>query len=170
MLYEKFLPTLQDFAKRYPNFYADISALTLPNRMGMLLHLRRHPELHDRLLFGTDYPLSVFHLAAWGRVGLRALRNIVRTTNRFDRQVAVCGGLGINFRSFGALIASSSPDLIRSPGKSSRTMAFSHCISRSPSGATALCSTGCRECSPTPDCGAGRPVGPENRTPHDCAM
>ena len=110
MLYEKFLPTLQDFAKRYPNFYADISALTLPNRMGMLLHLRRHPELHDRLLFGTDYPLSVFHLAAWGRVGLRALRNIVRTTNRFDRQVAVCGGLGINFRSFGALIASSSPD------------------------------------------------------------
>jgi hypothetical protein len=110
LLYEKFLPTLQDFAKRYPNFYADISALTLPNRMGMLLHLRRHPELHDRLLFGTDYPLSVFHLAAWGRVGLRALGNIVRTTNRFDRQVAVCGGLGINFRSFSALIASPPPD------------------------------------------------------------
>ena len=69
MLYEKFLPTFQDFAKRYPHFYADISALTLPNRLKMLLHLRRHPELYDRLLFGTDYPLSVFHLAAWGRVG-----------------------------------------------------------------------------------------------------
>ncbi|OAI49542.1 hypothetical protein AYO43_02870, partial [Nitrospira sp. SCGC AG-212-E16] len=33
MLYERFLPTFQDFAKCYPHFYADISALTLPNRL-----------------------------------------------------------------------------------------------------------------------------------------
>src|SRR6478752_358529 len=32
IIYEKFLPTLRDFVQRYPNFYADISALTLPNR------------------------------------------------------------------------------------------------------------------------------------------
>ena len=101
MLYEKFIPTLHDFAKRYPNFYADISALTLPNRLKMLLHLRRQPELQDRLIFGTDYPLSVFHLAAWGRVGPGSLRDMIRTKNRFDRQVAVCRGLGVGFRSFG---------------------------------------------------------------------
>jgi hypothetical protein len=101
MLYEKFIPTLHDFAKRYHNFYADISALTLPNRLKMLLHLRRHPELQDRLIFGTDYPLSVFHLAAWGRVGPGSLRDMIRTKNRFDRQVAVCRGLGVGFRSFG---------------------------------------------------------------------
>jgi predicted TIM-barrel fold metal-dependent hydrolase len=105
MLYEKFLPTFQDFAKRYPHFYADISALTLPNRLKMLLHLRRHPELYDRLLFGTDYPLSVFHLAAWGRVGWGALRKMIRTKNRFDRQVEVCRGLGVGFRSFGEIVA-----------------------------------------------------------------
>jgi len=105
MLYEKFLPTFQDFAKRYPHFYADISALTLPNRLKMLLHLRRHPELYDRLLFGTDYPLSVFHLAAWGRVGWGALREMIRTKNRFDRQVAVCRGLGLGFRSLGEIVA-----------------------------------------------------------------
>jgi hypothetical protein len=105
MLYEKFLPTLLDLAQRYPHFYADISALTLPNRLGMLLHLRHHPELQERLLFGTDYPLSVFHLAAWGRVGLRTLSKMIRTTNRFDRQVIVCRGLGLNFRSFGDMIA-----------------------------------------------------------------
>ncbi len=104
MLYEKFLPTLQDFAQCYPNFYADISALTLPNRLKMLLHLRRHPELYERLLFGTDYPLSVFHLPAWGRVGWGTLRRMIRTTNRFDRQVAVCQGLGIGFRSFGEIV------------------------------------------------------------------
>jgi predicted TIM-barrel fold metal-dependent hydrolase len=105
ILYEKFLPTFQDFAKRYPHFYADISALTLPNRLRMLLHLRRHPELYDRLLFGTDYPLSVFHLAAWGRVGWGALRKMIRTKNRFDRQVEVCRGLGVGFRSFGEIVA-----------------------------------------------------------------
>ena len=107
MLYEKFLPTFHDLAKRYPNFYADISALTLPNRLRMLLHLRRYPEIHDRLLFGTDYPLSVFHLAAWGRVALGTLYDIVRTKNRFDRQVSVCRGLGLNFRSLGDIVARS---------------------------------------------------------------
>jgi len=105
MVYEKFLPTFQDFAQRYPHFYADISALTLPNRLKMLLHLRRHPELYDRLLFGTDYPLSVFHLAAWGRVGWGALRKMIRIKNRFDRQVEVCRGLGLGFRSFGEIAA-----------------------------------------------------------------
>ena len=107
IIYEKFLPTFHDLAKRYPNFYADISALTLPNRLKMLLHLRRHPEIHDRLLFGTDYPLSVFHIAAWGRVGLGSLARMIRTKNRFDRQVSVCRGLGLSFRSLGDIVAQS---------------------------------------------------------------
>jgi uncharacterized protein len=104
IIYEKFLPTLRDFVQRYPNFYADISALTLPNRVQMLLHLRRYPEIHERLLFGTDYPLSVFHLAAWGRVALGTLYDIVRTKNRFDRQVSICRGLGLGFRSLGDIV------------------------------------------------------------------
>jgi len=104
MLYEKFLPTFQDFAKRYPHFYADISALTLPNRMSMLLKLRHYPEIHERLLFGTDYPLSVLHFAAWGRVAFGTLRKMIRTKNRFDRQVEVCNGLKLGFRSLGDLL------------------------------------------------------------------
>lgn len=108
MLYEKFIPTLHDFVKRYPHFYADISALTLPNRFRMLLHLRKHPELHERLLFGTDYPLSVFHLAAWGRVGLGTLKRMMKTTNRFDRQVAVCDGLGLGYHSMDEILPATS--------------------------------------------------------------
>lgn len=104
IIYERFLPTLRDLVQRYPHFYADISALTVPNRMRMLLHLRRFPEIHDRLLFGTDYPLSVFHLAAWGRVGLGTLHKMICTKNRFDRQVAVCHGLKIGFRSLGDIL------------------------------------------------------------------
>jgi hypothetical protein len=104
MLYEKFLPTFQELAASYPNFYADISALTLPNRMKMLLHLRRHPELHERLLFGTDYPLSVLHVAAWGRVGVGTLRQILSTKNRFDRQYRVCHELGLRFGSLSDIL------------------------------------------------------------------
>ena len=107
ILYEKFLPTLRDLVKRYPHFYADISALTLPNRLRMLLHLRQYPEIHERLLFGTDYPLSVFHIAAWGRVAFGTLRKMIRTKNRFDRQVIVCGGLGLGFRSLGEIVTQS---------------------------------------------------------------
>lgn len=105
ILYEKFLPTLRDLVRHYPHFYADISALTLPNRFRMLLHLRQYPEVHERLLFGTDYPLSVFHLAAWGRVTLGTLRKMIRTKNRFDRQVEVCNGLGLGFHSLGDLLS-----------------------------------------------------------------
>ena len=104
ILYEKFLPTLRDLVQRYPNFYSDISALTLPNRFRMLLHLRKYPEVHERLLFGTDYPLSVFHVAAWGRVAFGTLRKMMRTKNRFDRQVEVCNGLKLGFRSLGDLL------------------------------------------------------------------
>jgi uncharacterized protein len=107
IIYEKFLPTLRDLVKRYPHFYSDISALTLPNRLRMLLHLRRYPEVHERLFFGTDYPLSVSHVAAWGRVAPGTLRDMILTKNRFDRQVAVCRGLGIGFRSLGEILTHS---------------------------------------------------------------
>ena len=117
MVYERFLPVLLDFSSRYENFYADISALTLPNRLRMLLHLRRHPEIHDRLLFGTDYPLSVTHVAAWGRVGLLALRNIVRMKNRFDRQYMVCTSLGVGFRSIAPLLSKTPQPAERPAGK-----------------------------------------------------
>lgn len=101
---EPYYRTLLELARQYPNFFADVSALTLPNRFGMLLRLRGHPEMHDRLLFGTDYPLSVFHLPCWGRVPVRDLGAIIRTKNRFDRQYLVLKALGVGVRSFGELL------------------------------------------------------------------
>lgn len=97
VLREKFLPALRELAGRYVTFHADISALTLPNRFRMLLYLRKHPELHRRLLFGTDYPLPVFRFPAWGRGG-------TRSSNPFDRQVEVCRALGVGFGSLGDVL------------------------------------------------------------------
>lgn len=104
MFREKFHSTLLALAGTYPRFYADISALTLPNRLTMLLLLRNHPEVHDRLLFGTDYPLSVFHMPVWGRITRRELCDIVNTDNRFDKHFKICRSLGIHFRSFGQIV------------------------------------------------------------------
>jgi hypothetical protein len=97
---EKFYNTFVELCRSYANFFSDISALTLVNRFGMLLKLRRHPELHGRLLFGTDYPLPVLRVACWGRIGLGAMREIRRAKSRFDRQYLVCRGLGVGFGSF----------------------------------------------------------------------
>ena len=65
----KVLPNVQQFNPADPQNKSFYRALTL----------RKLPLL--------DYPLSVFHVAAWGRVAFGALRNIIRTKNRFDRQV-----------------------------------------------------------------------------------
>ena len=111
MMYEKFYPTLLEFVNHYPNFYADISALTLPNRLGMLLKLRQHPEIFDRLIFGTDYPLSVFHLPMWGSAKFSTIRQMMRTTNRFDRQYLVCQNLGVGFGSLQTILRTTQPQL-----------------------------------------------------------
>jgi len=107
MVYEKFFPTLLEFVKHYPNFYADVSALTLPNRLKMLLKLRHHPEVFDRLIFGTDYPLSVLHWPLWVFMDVPTIRQIMRTTNRFDRQYLVCQGLGLRVGSLDGIVTKS---------------------------------------------------------------
>jgi predicted TIM-barrel fold metal-dependent hydrolase len=104
VFYERYVPTFLNLARLYQNFYSDVSALTLPNRFGMLLRLRGHPETHDRLLFGTDYPHLVFHWPWWGRAGEGSLRDVVRTDNRFDKQYLFLKYLGVGFRSFDSVL------------------------------------------------------------------
>ncbi len=98
--YEPHLKTVREFVRRYPHFYLDASALTLPNRVDMLFILKRHPEIQERLLFGTDYPLPVFAYPAIGRGYGDAAR-----ANYFDRQALVLKNLGIIFKDFSSLRA-----------------------------------------------------------------
>jgi hypothetical protein len=97
---EPYFKTFLEFTGRYPRFYADTSALTIPNRARMLTLLRRHPELHERLIFGSDYPLPVFSYPSLGRGLLKALK----AKTPMDRQVIVLDGLGIGYRDFSSLI------------------------------------------------------------------
>lgn len=101
---ERYVQTFLDLVRRYPNFFSDVSALTLPNRFGMLLRLRRYPETHNRLLFGTDYPHLVFRWPCRGREGEKSAGEIGRTDNRFDKQYLFLKDLGVGFRSLEGLL------------------------------------------------------------------
>jgi predicted TIM-barrel fold metal-dependent hydrolase len=104
-IYERYLPRFLNLVRLYANFFSDVSALTLPNRFGMLLRLRRYPETHERLLFGTDYPHLVFRWPCRGQGDRWSPRGTLRTDNRFDRQFRFLTHLGIGFRSFDGLLA-----------------------------------------------------------------
>jgi len=93
--HEPFWRLFTHYMKTYPNFHADVSALTLPNRAGMLWRLRSRPEFHGRLLFGTDYPLPVFSYPSLRTGSLRAWREAHACANPFDRHAGVLESVGI---------------------------------------------------------------------------
>lgn len=51
------LKRLLEMFPRYPKLYADISSLTQLNKLDYLPRILAHEEAHDRLVYGTDYPL-----------------------------------------------------------------------------------------------------------------
>ncbi len=48
---------LLEMLQRHDNLYADISALLTPVRAKVLRHLSQQDDVHEKLLFGTDYPV-----------------------------------------------------------------------------------------------------------------
>jgi predicted TIM-barrel fold metal-dependent hydrolase len=95
----RFYRAYLDLMKRYPNFYVDLSAVTLPNRASVVYCLRRHPEYFDRFLFGTDYPLSAYATPFLGSLTPKKQWELWRTKNIFDKQAMVLEEMGIQFDS-----------------------------------------------------------------------
>jgi uncharacterized protein len=93
--HKKFYRAFMNLMAAYPNFYVDLSALSLPLSAGMIYNLRRHPEYFDRYLFGTDYPLSAFATPFAGRFGLMHQIRLWNVKNIFDKQAAILEGLGL---------------------------------------------------------------------------
>jgi predicted TIM-barrel fold metal-dependent hydrolase len=54
-----YLPALVEMMARFPNLFADLSALNLPFRSAGLKAMLARPDLHDRLLHGSDFPVPV---------------------------------------------------------------------------------------------------------------
>jgi uncharacterized protein len=92
--YEKYWTTFQELVRTYRNFYWDASALSLPNRAGMLLRIQRHPELHERMIFGTDYPLACFAFPALLAGKFSGYLELLKIKNPFDRHYRLLKILG----------------------------------------------------------------------------
>jgi uncharacterized protein len=94
----KFYAVFLELMSAYPNFFVDLSSLSLPTGAGMIFYLRRHPEYFDRYLFGTDYPLSAYATPFVGHLGFTRQFKLGCMRNTFDKQAALFEALGLKLQ------------------------------------------------------------------------
>jgi uncharacterized protein len=97
--HRKFYDVFLNLMKIYPNFFVDVSALSLPTSAGMVFYLRRHPEFFSRYLFGTDYPLSAYASPFVGRLGFIRQFKLGKIKNTFDKHAAILEALGLKLQT-----------------------------------------------------------------------
>ena len=82
----------------YPKLYADISSLTQANKLFFLTRLLRH-SVHDRLIYGTDFPLINTALVSPCyypfRLSLGEVARIAACSNPWDKDVLLKRALGV---------------------------------------------------------------------------
>lgn len=94
--FERILPM---FAK-YPNLYSEISSLTQINKLGYLARTLEIEDIESRLLYGTDWPLTVIPLMAHPAYQVRHIsfgqaKAITQLDNPWDRDVALKQAIGV---------------------------------------------------------------------------
>jgi len=84
---------------KYDNLYADFSALTQINRRGYLLRALTRVKLHDRLVYGSDWPLQFFPLVSpWYQlphISVAQAKAIQALDNQWDRDVTLKEAMGV---------------------------------------------------------------------------
>jgi len=92
---ERLLPLFDE----YPNLLADFSSLTQFNRLGHLPMVLKHSSIHERLLYGSDMPITnSFLTSPWWhayRIPLPAVLRIAAIKNPWDRDVEFKRTLGV---------------------------------------------------------------------------
>lgn len=78
----------------YPNLYADTSALCLPIRLPCLFGLLRTPEVHHKLVHGSDCPLPIDARCLLGRLPLKMITELNRLPSSIERDYRIKKALG----------------------------------------------------------------------------
>jgi uncharacterized protein len=83
---------LLEMLETHPNLYADLSATLAPLRARALRHLSQQTAIHDKILFGTDYPVPFS--VSYNTYDLKAeqRKEISQIENPFDRYTAAMLG------------------------------------------------------------------------------
>jgi predicted TIM-barrel fold metal-dependent hydrolase len=79
--------------------YADMAALALFSRARWLKMLARMPELHSKLVYGSDFPIPPT-VGSFRRELGRLYRQVAAIPNWIDRDVAIKAGLGFGEEIF----------------------------------------------------------------------
>ena len=80
---------------RWPNLYADTSALTLLTRWRTLLRVAERIDLHARLVHGSDFPLPPASTLFLGSIPLHPWWNAWKRENIFRRDFEIKQALGL---------------------------------------------------------------------------
>ncbi|MBL9139050.1 MAG: amidohydrolase family protein [Verrucomicrobiales bacterium] len=90
---------LRRLMQRYPNLYADISALTQVNRLGALRETLEAPECRGRLVYGSDFPLiNTALVSPWYyplNLTEQQRRTLAAVGSPWDRDVLLKQALGV---------------------------------------------------------------------------
>ncbi len=85
--------------EKYQNLYADISSLTQINKLNYLARALQIPNLEERLIYGSDWPLQRFPLVSplyhLNHIGFGNVSSILRIQNQWDRDVRLKQALGV---------------------------------------------------------------------------
>jgi uncharacterized protein len=92
---EPYLETVVDLCARHANLFLECAAVWTLGRVGPFRKLLARPELRDRWVYGSDYPVPIFWPLLWGRGSRPALRAARRCPNPLDARVQVALGLGL---------------------------------------------------------------------------
>jgi uncharacterized protein len=93
--FERILPMFDEF----PNLYTDISSLTQLNKLGYLAKAIKHPGLTERMIYGSDWPLSSFPLVSpfyhMNHIGIKKSWLVSRYKNKWDLDIKLKEAFGV---------------------------------------------------------------------------
>ena len=79
--------TLLGWLREFDGLYADVSALLCINKARILPHLKTQTQIHDKILFGTDFPVPFSVIFSSYDLSLRDRLALNRIQNPLDRYV-----------------------------------------------------------------------------------
>ncbi len=98
--FERIMPMF----KQFPNLYTEISSLTQINKLGYLAEALKQPDLKDRMLYGTDWPLQSFPLVfPWyhiNHIGIKNAWRLGKIKNKWDRDIELKQSFGVPHEVF----------------------------------------------------------------------
>ncbi|CAN5754094.1 amidohydrolase family protein [soil metagenome] len=88
------LGRLREMLRRYPDLWVDNSGIANPARFRHLPRLADDPEIAERTLYGSDFPVPANAVYYPRRLGLRTVWKLEREQNKLQRDLALKRALG----------------------------------------------------------------------------